>query len=102
MGNFYEQMEKIKSMEGFLEAVGTLKNIHEFKALVRDIMTPEEMMMYQRRLQVAALLEAGWTYEAIHKELHVGMGKIASVKKTLDAHGEGYRTISSRSKKLTK
>ncbi|KKU81038.1 MAG: TrpR protein [Parcubacteria group bacterium GW2011_GWA2_47_8] len=89
-------MEKIKNSEGFLDVAGTLKNKEEVRAFLRDIMTPEEMMMYQRRLQVATLLEAGWTYEAIHKELHVGMGKISSVKKALDSSGEGYRVVLKR------
>ena len=102
MVNFYEQMEKIKNSERFVEATGALKSGPEFQALMRDLMTAEEMMMYYRRLQVAALLEAGWTYEAIHKELSVGMGKIAAVKKAMDSHGEGYRAMVKRNPQLAK
>ena len=58
--------------------------------------------MLARRLQIAELLIEGFSFDQIRKNLKAGPNTIAKVQAWLELHGEGYRTVTQRSKKNDK
>lgn len=54
-------------------------------------MNRQERLMLARRLQIAALLEAEFTYEEIIKILRVAKGTIGRVQRWLNFGRDGYK-----------
>jgi len=80
----------------FYDVISCLKNREEIRLFFKDLLTPDEIAMFMRRIEVAVLLLAGYTYEDIVEYLEVGKSKIANVQKTLDKGGQGYKLIMKR------
>lgn len=83
--------QRIQLIGEFYDTIHSLKSRDEIRAFFRDLLTPDEITMLMRRIEVAALLIADFTYEEIHKLIGVGRGKITNVQKILRRGGEGYR-----------
>lgn len=98
--------EKRAQMIGeFYDIVDCLKDRREVRLFFKDLLTPDEIANLMRRIEVAVLLIAGFTYEQIAEILGVGKGKVANVQKVLSKGGEGYkfvikRLLDKRKKKL--
>lgn len=86
----------------FYDVVSLLKNREEVKLFFRDLLSPDEIAMLMRRVEVATLLSGGFTYEQITELLGAGKAKVVNVQKSLSRHGEGYRIAIQRLLKLRK
>ena len=80
----------------FYDTVHSLKGRSEVRLFFRDLLMPDEIAMLMRRVEIAVLLEAGFTYDQISELLGVGKGKITNVQKSLNRHGEGYKVVIQR------
>ncbi len=79
-------------LKRFYAAVAHLTSFDEVSRFLKDLLTPVELAMLSRRLQVAELLIQGETYEAISRQLKIGKDTIARVHLWVDAGRGGYRT----------
>lgn len=104
MGKFYlnkiPKEKRVKLISEFYDAVSCLKNREEIRLFFRDLLSPDEIAMLVRRIEVSFLLRAGFTYQEIQNTLGVGADKIAYVQRTLTRHGEGYELIIERLRKV--
>lgn len=106
MGKFYlnkvPKKERIEMIAEFYDVINCLKNRDEIRFFFRDLLSPDEIASLVRRIQVAILLLAGFTYEEITQTLKVGKDKISNVQDSLIRHGQGYGTAIKRYKKRKK
>lgn len=104
MGKFYlnklPKNQRIRIISEFYDAVSCIKNRDEARLFFRDLLSPDEIAMLVRRIEVALLLRAGFTYRDIEETLGVGMDKIVSVQQSLQRHGEGYKLIIKKLRKI--
>jgi len=87
---------------GLCRALSVLKSPEEMAEALTDLLTPKEVEMISKRLQIAEYLAKGWEYEIIRKELKVGYSTIARVNTWLNLSGKGYKMMLTRRKKSPK
>ncbi len=96
-----KKLTKEKQQKLLLElcqALSVVKDIKEAAHLLGDLLSPQEIEMIAKRLQIAKLLIKGLTYNDIDKELTVSPTTISRVNAWLQQSGEGYRIVIERSK----
>lgn len=86
----------------FCQAIQSLKNDEEVAKFVTDLLSPQEMEMLAKRLQIAELLLKNEKYTDIRAQLKVGYSTIARVATWLGLSGEGFKIAISRKKSSTK
>jgi len=100
MGQFYlnklPKEKRIQMIGEFYDVIASLKNREEARLFFKDLLTADEIATLMRRIEVATLLTAGYTYDQIAKLLKVGRGKITNVQKRFSAGGAGYKIIIKR------
>ncbi len=67
-----------------------LKTVGEIRNFLKDLLSETEAVMLARRLKIAQLIYAGWSYERIEKVMHTSSTTIASVHSWLDGGFGGY------------
>jgi len=85
--------KRIQMIAEFYDVIDFLKDRKEIRLFFKDLLTGDEIATLMRRVEVAVLLEAGFTYDEISKTLGVGRGKINNVQKVLAREGDGYRAV---------
>ncbi len=70
----------------------------EAAKFLTDLLSPQEVEMIAKRLEIAKLLIEGLTYQEIKDSLKVGMGTIARVNTWLNLSGEGFKLVLKRTK----
>ena len=103
MAKFYlnqlPEKERTKLIGKFYDAINCLKTREEVRSFFRDLLSPDEIAMLVRRIEVARFLRKGITYEEIRAKLGVGKDKVTNVQKSLSRHGEGYNLMIERLEK---
>jgi len=106
MGKFYlnnlPKEKRIQMIAEFYDTINSLKNRKEVRLFFKDLLTPDEIAMLMRRVEVAALLLGGFTYSQIGELLGVGKDKIVNVQRSLTKGGDGYRISIKRLLQLRK
>lgn len=109
MGKFHlnklPKEKRIQMIGEFYDVIHCLKNRGEIRLFLKDLLTPDEIANLMRRIEVAVLLTAGFTYDQISQILKVGKDKVTNVQKSLAQGGDGYkivvkRLLESRQKRL--
>ncbi len=59
--------------------------------VLRDLLSQQESVMLARRLKIALLLEKGFSYQQIRKEIPVSDSTIAKIQLWLKTYGDGFR-----------
>lgn len=77
-----------KFLKNFWQAVALLRNEKEAERFFKDLLTPTEIKMFLKRLEIAKLLLEGKTYDFIKDELRVTNSTITNVNLWLQ-HGDG-------------
>ena len=77
------------------EAILSLKDKEECYSFFEDICTIKELRDLSLRLEVAAMLKEGKSYQEVTKETGVSAATICRVNKCL-MYGEGYKTVLER------
>ena len=85
----YPKQEEL--WDRFCASVATMERFDDVKRFFKDLLNRQERLMLVRRLQIADLLDQGFTYEAIRKRLGVGQATIARVQRWLRFGRDGYR-----------
>jgi TrpR-related protein YerC/YecD len=94
--NSLPKEKRIQMIGEFYDAINSLKDRNEVRLFLKDLLTPNEIAALMRRIEIAILLEAGFTYRQVSELLGVGMSKITSVQKTLSKDDNGYKIIIKR------
>lgn len=87
------KVSRDKIWNEFCDLIARLKNGSEVRYFLSDLLNRQERIMLARRLHVAALLEAGATYDEIKETLHVGKHTISRVHRWLEFGRDGYRRV---------
>jgi len=82
----------------FCQAIQSLKSDEETAKFLTDLLSPQEIEMFAKRLQIAEYLLKGEQYTDIRAKLSVGFSTIARVATWLGMSGEGFKIVISRKK----
>lgn len=85
-----------KSKQRFLQAILSLETKNEAKSFLRDLLTPQEIEEFSRRLEAAELLSSKIPYLAIEQKTGLSSTTIARVSKYLNGSSKGYKTVLSK------
>lgn len=111
MGIFHLQdlpkNKRIQMIGEFYDMIDSLKDRNEVRLFFKSLLTADEIATLMRRVEIAVLLSADFTYDAIANILSVGRGKITSVNKSFLQDDSGYdiivkRLIENRKNRLRK
>ena len=80
----------------FYDMIDSLKDRNEVRLFFKSLLTADEIATLMRRVEIALLLSADFTYDAIEEMLRVGRGKITNVNKSLLQDDTGYGIIVKR------
>lgn len=82
----------------FCQAIQSLKSDEEVAKFLTDLLSPQEVEMLAKRLQIAEQLLANKKYDDIRASIKVSFGTIARVATWLGMSGEGFKIVISRKK----
>ena len=80
------------------EALTSIKKKKEAAQFLTDLLSPQELEMLAKRLEIAKLLISGDTYDAIRGKLKVSHNTIARVNASLTLSGSGFRLVIEQTK----
>lgn len=83
-------------IDALVQAFFSLKSEAECRAFLQDLCTMQELVQLSQRLQVAKLLLAGETYDAIRGQLPVSSTTITRISTALQFGKGGYRAVLDR------
>ncbi len=86
----------IKENKQLLDAVIAVRNEADAKAFLRDLLTPQEIEEFSKRLEAARLLLWKVRYESIVQKTGLSSTTIARISKFLNGPIGGYRKILGR------
>jgi TrpR-related protein YerC/YecD len=89
-------------LKSFWRGVAMLKSEKEAEHFFRDLLTPTELKMFLKRLEIAKLLSDGKDYDFRKKEVHVTNSTVAHVNLWLNNGVGGLKIVATRLLKLTK
>lgn len=87
-----------KFTDQLFEAILLLKNKEECYKFFEDISTVNELKSLAQRLEVARMLNEGYTYEEIAETTGASTATISRVKRSLNYGADGYQLILERMK----
>lgn len=101
MGKFTNTRKLSKAQQNdlfirFAKAMSAVRNPVEAANFIKDLFSEQEALMLARRIQIAELLNGGYTYEEIRMEMKVSHTTIAKVQTWLSVYGEGFRMVLER------
>ena len=76
----------------FCDLVVALSSRQQVRKFFADLFNRPERLMFARRLHIAALLEAGYTYDEIKETLGVGASTVSRVHRWVEFGRGGYRS----------
>ncbi|MCX6720028.1 MAG: YerC/YecD family TrpR-related protein [Candidatus Staskawiczbacteria bacterium] len=99
--------KRIQMIGEFYDTIDSLKGRTEIRSFFKSLLTADEIATLMRRIEIAVLLSANFSYDKIIAILGVGSNKITSVHKCLQQDDSGYkiivdRLIENRKKRLRK
>ena len=80
------------------EALTSIRKKEEAAQFLADLLSPQELEMLAKRLEIAKLLIAGDTYDTIRAKLKVSHNTIARVNAWLTLSGGGFRMVIERTR----
>jgi len=80
----------------FYDVVDSLKDRAEVRLFLKDLFSADEIAAFMRRIEIAVLLDAKYSYRKIYEILGVGTDKISRVHKCLQQDDSGYKIIAKR------
>ena len=89
--------QRIQLIGEFYDVVHSLKSREEVREFFRDLLVPDEIAMFMRRIEIAALLSAGFSSQKIQELTGTGMATVTTIRKKLQrGRGKGYEIVVSR------
>lgn len=91
-----------KERQGMLialcEALTSIRKKEEAAQFLADLLSPQELEMLSKRLEIAKLLIDGDTYDVIRRKLKVSHNTIARINAWLTLSGGGFRMVIERTR----
>jgi len=105
--NSLPKQKRIQMIGEFYDTIDSLRDRNEVRLFLKSLLSPEEIAMLMRRVEIALLLSAKYKYDDITEMLGVGNDKISNVQRALQQDDNGYkiiikRLIENRKKRLKK
>jgi TrpR-related protein YerC/YecD len=75
-------------LKHFWQAVTLVESYDESQTFLRDLLHPQEVLMFARRIQIAKMLREGFNFEEIGLLLRTSPTTIVKINRALD-HGHG-------------
>jgi len=100
--NRLSKSEKQRLLIALCQAVSSVKDSKEAAQILTDLLTPSEIEMVAKRLEIAKLLIQGKTYDQIRTRINAGYSTIGRINIWLNLAGEGFKIAVSRMKKEEK
>ncbi len=97
--NKLSKSEKQRLLIALCQAVSSVKDSKEAAQILTDLLTPSEIEMVSKRLEIAKLLIQGKTYDQIRTKINAGYSTIGRRNTWLNLAGEGFKIAVSRMKK---
>lgn len=97
--NRLSKSEQQRLLIALCQAVSSVKNSNEAAQVLTDLLTPSEIEMVAKRLEIAKLLIQGKTYDQIRAKINAGYSTIGRINTWLNLAGEGFKIAVSRIKK---
>ncbi|MDA1337208.1 MAG: YerC/YecD family TrpR-related protein [bacterium] len=90
--------QRIQLIGEFYDAVHCLKSREEVREFFRDLLAPDEIAMFMRRIEIAVLLSAGFSSQKIQELTGTGMGTVTAVRRKFqrEGGGRGYQIVANR------
>lgn len=100
--NRLSKSEKQRLLIALCQAVSSIKDSKEAAQVLTDLLTPSEIEMVAKRLEIAKLLIQGKTYDQVRTKVNAGYSTIGRINTWLNLAGEGFKIAVSRMKKEEK
>lgn len=84
------------------EALTSIKKKQEAAQFLADLLSPQELEMLAKRLEIAKQLIYGETYQGIKNKLKVSFTTISRINSWLTLSGQGFRLVVERTQKRGK
>lgn len=97
--NRLSKPEKQRLLIALCQAVSSVKDSKEAAQVLTDLLTPSEIEMVAKRLEIAKLLMQGKTYDQIRTKINAGYSTIGRINTWLNLAGEGFKIAVFRMKK---
>lgn len=78
-------------LNNFWNLITLLENKEQVKTFLKDLLTPTEMKMLTKRIQIAKMLLEGYDYRSIRNYVKVTDPTIAKISNILAVSGDGLR-----------
>jgi len=91
--------QKGELIQEFSESISVLNNPDEIMCFLVDLLTKQEILMIAKRIKIAKMLINQESYQNIGDVVKVSSGTIAKINQWLLDSGDGFRLVSSRTKK---
>jgi len=98
------QIDKLRgrALDQLFEAILSLKDIEECYRFFDDLCTVNEIQSLAQRLEVARMLQEGYTYHRIETETGASTATISRVKRCLNYGNDAYAMALNRIRKNKK
>lgn len=90
------KVKKSPEIDELFRAILTLKDVEECYAFFSDLLTVQEAKVIAQRMQVAAMLAQGQTYETIRAQVPVSSSTITRINTELRYGSGGYHLVLER------
>lgn len=97
-----DKKEKSYIIDELFEVLSGLKTKQEIIDFLMDLLTPSEVLMVGRRIQIAKMLVAGESYEIIQKKLRVSHMTISKIEHWLKEDENKNKFISEKVRRIVK
>ena len=91
--------ERQELLIALCEALTSVHKKEEAAQFLADLLSPQELEMLSKRLEIARLLINGETYDKIRQILKVSYNTIARINAWLTLSGSGFRLVIERTKR---
>src|SRR3989338_11157719 len=91
-----------KMLNQLWQAMTLLESKNEVIKFLRNILTRTELKMLSKRLEAIRMLDEGYRYFEIRKQLSMSDVTIAKLNEQFQSFGEGYKLVIDRLWKLNK
>lgn len=89
--NKVSKLEKQRLLIALCQAVSSIKDPKEAAQILTDLLTPSEIEMVAKRLEIAKLLIQGKTYDQVRTKINAGYSTIGRINTWLNLAGEGSK-----------
>lgn len=85
-----------EAIDVLFHAILSLKDVDECYTFFSDLFTVQELTSFAQRLQVARLLDAGYTYKMVRSQVPISSSTITRINTELRYGGGGYKIVLDR------